>query len=91
MKENNIVTYLGLMEDDLWDNHDVTEASFDIAISVICNVRRRLLEGTLVEVTKDSSSDNWWCVTAESIKKAEPTKNQRIANSMKTMTWKTIK
>ena len=88
MKENNIVTFLGLMEDDLWNNHDVTEASFDIAVSVICNVRRRLLEGTLVEV---SSSDNWWCVTAESIKKAEPTKNQRIANSMKTMTWKTIK
>ena len=32
MKENNIVTFLGLMEDDLWNNTDVTEPSFDIAL-----------------------------------------------------------
>lgn len=50
MKENNIVTYLGLMEDDLWNNTDVTEPSFDIAIAVINDIRRRLLEGKLVEV-----------------------------------------
>ena len=81
MKENNIVMFLGLMEDDLWNNHDVTEASFDIAVAVICNVRRRLLEGTLVEV---SSSDNWWCVTAESIKKSR-------TNKSSSMKWKNIK
>ena len=50
MKENNIVTYLGLMEDDLWNNTDVTEPSFDIALAVINDIRRRLLEGKLVEV-----------------------------------------
>ena len=56
MKENNIVTYLGLMEDDLWNNTDVTEPSFDIAIAVINDIRRRLLEGKLVEV---KSSMKW--------------------------------
>jgi len=43
-------------------------------------VRRRLLEGTLVEV---SSSDNWWCVTAESIKKSR-------TNKSSSMKWKDI-
>lgn len=50
MKENNIVTFLGLMEDDLWSNTDVTQPSFDIALAVINDIRRRLLEGKLVEV-----------------------------------------
>jgi hypothetical protein len=56
MKENNIVTYLGLMEDDLWNNTDVTAPSFDIALAVINDIRRRLLEGKLVEV---KSSMKW--------------------------------
>ena len=54
MKENNIVTYLGLMEDDLWNNTDVTAPSFDIALAVINDIRRRLLEGKLVEVVEDN-------------------------------------
>jgi hypothetical protein len=56
MKENNIVTYLGLMEDDLWNNTDVTQPSFDIALAVINDIRRRLLEGKIVEV---KSSMKW--------------------------------
>lgn len=56
MKENNIVTFLGLMEDDLWNNTDVTQPSFDIALAVINDIRRRLLEGKLVEV---KSSMKW--------------------------------
>ena len=52
MKENNIVTYLGLMEDDLWNSTNIMEPSFDIALAVINDIRRRLLEGKLVEVSK---------------------------------------
>ena len=84
MKENNIVTFLGLMEDDLWNNTDVTEPSFDIALSVINDIRRRLLEGTLVEKKVEP-------IKAKVGEGVSLTKNQRIANSMKTMTWKTIK
>jgi hypothetical protein len=60
MKENNIVTYLGLMEDDLWNNTDVTAPSFDIALAVINDIRRRLLEGKLVEVVEDKMGKSYY-------------------------------
>ena len=48
-RRNKLVDFLGLMEDDLWNNSDVTEPSFDIAYEIINEVRRRMLEGKIVE------------------------------------------